>query len=622
MPITPDSNLDMPSGGAGWYPSPPTPISGVYWARIVPNIDYVFHYAPYFDHWRGFRSIVPHGYPAPSWAGSTDITGPLDAHTVGYFDDTGVDETGNDNYYWCVAYDATESRAGACLQSTVLIGYAAVGDGPYTFDGVTNQGVYVNGSPGALPPWFGTIGPAGGGWFWGPIGGAPNTYVNIIGGTTWIQVTTQGAVVNNPPANSSANPGPGMVEGYAVSGFVPQSPAHTWSGYGITNGFDQDYLPAPTVQHTDDSKPLPSNGDYRGANFPPGSAPFYPPPWEYWWMVWSGQRGQAQGSFTASFVWNIELNTPGEVFDGFTYNLPAGGYSSGGNGGGGGGPGPGPPNPGRRKALLRVPMHGIATARPPAPPRKPSPPPTPTPTPPQAPAWVTALKTPHGDLPTYALDFANGRYWAKGALSTLSAIVLNDPNWGTWDPSAVVAGLGVADDNINSSNQGTILVGSTFAAGFTALLNLVTNGSPPIDDPTNTADTVWNIDFSDIATSYTTEMGISAEPSFVSGTYPTDGAYAYSDAPGSLGQFAHSNQDITTTTARVAGTVRVGGIAALSCEATAVTSSSPTNFPQGAHAPTNVSWYTRSYGVQSVYMALLAIYPIQPDADLPAICLL
>lgn len=105
-----------------------------------------------------------------------------------------------------------------------------------------------------------------------------------------------------------------------------------------------------------------------------------------------------------------------------------------------------------------------------------------------APAWVTALRAPSGDLPLVVLDWKNGRYWAGGAVQANADAVVEDcPAMATgWNSAmAIVPGSGLQE----FGNISTFQIKAAFAGGLLGGLTVLIVGDL---NPANSA--VFEID--------------------------------------------------------------------------------------------------------------------------------
>jgi hypothetical protein len=72
-------------------------------------------------------------------------------------------------------------------------------------------------------------------------------------------------------------------------------------------------------------------------------------------------------------------------------------------------------------------------------------------------------RLPNGVAPLIFADFKNGVYEANGASMTLGDLLIEDTDFGTWDPSLVVAGTGFTNPGASSANGPVLAPGlSTF----------------------------------------------------------------------------------------------------------------------------------------------------------------
>lgn len=236
------------------------------------------------------------------------------------------------------------------------------------------------------------------------------------------------------------------------------------------------------------------------------------------------------------------------------------------------------------------------------------------------PAWVTALQAPSGDLPSIALDFQNGRYWANGALAPVNSIVTTNASWGTWDSSVIVPGLGLPD---SANPAGWITLPSALQnVGITALMNVISNGSPPINDPSGQVDSQWQFYYSDDPWSNAEQYcRLNSETWLATATMDGDNTFGQNIGAG----FNIENvEPLAAPISRTAFSLLY-------------TTAPPQMSNQGAAivGPTNPSDVTlvtgpvvalpfagTSFFSQTGYLSLLAIYPLQPDSDLPAIAIL
>jgi hypothetical protein len=238
---------------------------------------------------------------------------------------------------------------------------------------------------------------------------------------------------------------------------------------------------------------------------------------------------------------------------------------------------------------------------------------------------VRALAAPSGALPVIVCDFANGRYWVNGAATPVPPIVA-DATWGVWNPSTITPGLGVIQ-NIGGNtqpNNGTITLPVALRAGLTlkATANISgtmwTNGSL-------ISSAQWAFAFRNTAQSINqrgtfqqTRIGGGPNTNLVLfmantgnvSTIPLQNLATSQNAPSHKGAFNFMPGTTAPPAASLGGQPTVVGTVA----------------DTSIQAPFNVGFWTPAAGNQTPsatsYLALLAIYALQPNADLPAIALL
>lgn len=224
------------------------------------------------------------------------------------------------------------------------------------------------------------------------------------------------------------------------------------------------------------------------------------------------------------------------------------------------------------------------------------------------PAWVEALRAPSGDLPVFAADFRNGRYWNTDAECDFEDLLAPDVNWGNWNPAELVPGFGLLGYNEEGSN-GLVFVPAQAAvlaaSGFTAMVEVYaplgsvsTYGNGFVVVAADLPDYNFYIDVCGRNVSEDHGGPVQAHLTLNSGTVVT--ANTGGDGPG---------------TTRTAGTnlISSGAISTLGGAVATGTDEDPAT-------GLNTLGVYASVGDASdpVYMALAVVYPPQPNADLPA----
>ena len=84
-----------------------------------------------------------------------------------------------------------------------------------------------------------------------------------------------------------------------------------------------------------------------------------------------------------------------------------------------------------------------------------------------------------GDLALpVVLDFKNGTYAANGASVTLDALLVEDTNFGNWDPANISAGVGLVG-NSTASPEATTALSALVVSGATYIVEFdITSGLP------------------------------------------------------------------------------------------------------------------------------------------------
>lgn len=236
------------------------------------------------------------------------------------------------------------------------------------------------------------------------------------------------------------------------------------------------------------------------------------------------------------------------------------------------------------------------------------------------PGWVLALRAPSGKLPGIILDFANGRYWAAGAVQALGTVVDDDPTFGPWDPAVIVPGLGVPADAA-LSQQGHVVrafYGSTWlTAGFTAYIKSI-GGPPGFTNATYSSTRQYELDLYE--RTYVNDGIIhivaGAPPNMLSGT---DYDFTFTPTAASYTQ----TSPVATNKIRFATNITWPKMA-ISLEGIAPTDAT-ISAPVSPPTPplTDIAFGTFGGGVgDGLYLGLVVIYDLQPEADLAMISVL
>lgn len=217
---------------------------------------------------------------------------------------------------------------------------------------------------------------------------------------------------------------------------------------------------------------------------------------------------------------------------------------------------------------------------------------------PVIPAWVEALRSPHGDLPTIAADFKNGRYWGSGAETTAGALFVENANWGDFDPASIVAASGLgSDDSTALPTVAHSFLGTLLTTGFTAV---ITSGLT-VNASTNASHYVTATDLPGYNNLY--------NAAFVAGAGDTNGRIVTS-----VGQ---------TDTATVAIAATLKSAITVNFTTSAACLDGGTVVTQASASPgtplTDICLEADFSTGFPAYMELLAIYTPQPDADLPTL---
>ena len=84
------------------------------------------------------------------------------------------------------------------------------------------------------------------------------------------------------------------------------------------------------------------------------------------------------------------------------------------------------------------------------------------------PAWLPLA--PDESQPLLYADFKNGRYWASGALATLTDVCYQNLDWAPFDPAQVVAGVGLTSpDGATGPTIVEAPLGTAFVDGMTVV---------------------------------------------------------------------------------------------------------------------------------------------------------
>lgn len=213
------------------------------------------------------------------------------------------------------------------------------------------------------------------------------------------------------------------------------------------------------------------------------------------------------------------------------------------------------------------------------------------------PSWLPLA--PSGDAPIVYADFVNGLYWASGAIQpTADDLFFSDPDWGPFDSSAIVPGSGFPFDSNNSPSVIQALIAAALAAlPVTLLATLYTPdqitfgsylGDFEVFEPTFAYDGYIDV--------MGGGPGLFAEVRSPDGSGSTVDGLPQLYAGGVVTAAANFSQ--TDTVGSVGGTANVTSTAA-----------------DPGVSPTSVVFTTTS-GVNG-FLRVAAVYPGQPDADLP-----
>jgi hypothetical protein len=196
--------------------------------------------------------------------------------------------------------------------------------------------------------------------------------------------------------------------------------------------------------------------------------------------------------------------------------------------------------------------------------------------------------------PYVLMDFKNAVYTVDGDAVALSTIVTEDDTFGQWDEASITAGVGI-DEAASMTLTGEAL--TLVLAGSTAIYTFVTSG--------NNAATIQTemIDWPDFNTYYYARVGSPASNNRFNDNV-ADTVYDYDGGEGDV---------MPNGTHKVAVTM-INGKIARSIDGAAVVSINPAE--PWAVAP-NFLGITVAEG--DVVLEALALYPAQPDAELPAL---
>lgn len=224
--------------------------------------------------------------------------------------------------------------------------------------------------------------------------------------------------------------------------------------------------------------------------------------------------------------------------------------------------------------------------------------------PPPPPAWVMALQAPSGAFPSVALDFANGRYWAGGAVVPVTTALVANATWGAWNPATdISAGNGWIGDSTGNGWTLADPYAAPLLGGFTSLAKITAPSAS-----TSTSYFEWEVwDNPGFANEFAVQI------------FPASTALVSDAFLNAFGSPRTDQQQSITNPTKFASTVRIGAANNFAGSLNGHPVFTVGSMAMGT-AVTNLSGFAKN--VTSTYMALLALYAIQADSDLPAICAL
>lgn len=218
-----------------------------------------------------------------------------------------------------------------------------------------------------------------------------------------------------------------------------------------------------------------------------------------------------------------------------------------------------------------------------------------------APSWVLSLLAPSSVYPLIVLNWQASSLWVQDVTSGLDTdpLLVNDPDWSTWDPTTtVVPGSGL---NLNAVDGNftiqTLYFGQFTAAGFT-MLSLI---------PDATQGNVL-VEFDWFEHTFTDFY----DTKFETEQFNTNQIHGTVDSPSDTNTGFQSPQFVPLGVAANYGYVTM----AMSLQQAAVFTA-PSVAP--AVGPDTIGALTAGGAAPAVYCSLMAFYAIQPDTDLPAI---
>jgi hypothetical protein len=228
--------------------------------------------------------------------------------------------------------------------------------------------------------------------------------------------------------------------------------------------------------------------------------------------------------------------------------------------------------------------------------------------------WAARLRLHHGGLepewlPEGAvafLDFKNGRYWFGGAEHTRQESIEENLDWGAFDPSKIVGGIGIRATGASSANCAFVLT-SGAAAGLLPAgggLTFVAEFFNAISGTTGqTGCTVEVLDLPNFNVEWTCTLVTNANGSK---------AYAIGSTTGAtLGEPPNGDHKVAVT---MAPNHIVGSLDGEDVEAVGTVA----NNSGATHIAVNVSIFVPDATATSI-LETLTFYPPQPDESLPAL---
>lgn len=231
------------------------------------------------------------------------------------------------------------------------------------------------------------------------------------------------------------------------------------------------------------------------------------------------------------------------------------------------------------------------------------------------PSWVTDQRAPSGALPFILLDFQNGLYWASGAVVALNAVLVENLDWGAYDPSAVVAGHGLGAQAAPGANNAlpTLvrgILGPAFISGATFVCEIILTGD--LLETSVVADVEF-VSLPDFNSEYGSQVAWMSNRTGID-VLPTSTAQVINQTDNLNNILTLPEDEVgvhrqAVTVAASGLKYAIDGTLQTALDAT-VTQSTPF---------TDIALFIYSSGPVLSYMQKLIVYLPQPEADLPAL---